>query len=113
MSVKISDLATRLTILSDDLLVIANDSEGLNFKITIAELQTALGDITLATYQKELDEISATEYYLGESLPGTATSSPNWRIQKILITSGDISIKYADTGNFSQVWDNRLVLSYS
>lgn len=50
--------------------------------------------------------------YIGEAAIGTATSSALWRIKKVDSTSG-ISIKWAGTGVFDQIWDNHLSLTYS
>lgn len=50
--------------------------------------------------------------YVGEAAIGTATSSASWRIKKVDSTSG-ISITWAGTGTFDQIWDNRASLSYS
>lgn len=58
------------------------------------------------------DEYPVT--YLGEAVPGTATSAAGWRIKKIDETSApDLTIKYAGTGAFDQVWNNRTSLSYA
>lgn len=70
-------------------------------------------------YNKEIDETVSDTIYIGEALPGTATSTAAWRIQRLIFTSGiggteDISKTWAD-GNalFDNIWDNRLSLSYS
>jgi hypothetical protein len=69
-------------------------------------------------YNKEIDEITGGDLYVGEALPGTLTSEAKWRIQFVDFTKSgsleDISITWAD-GNalFDNIWDNRLGLSYS
>lgn len=64
--------------------------------------------------KKIVDQASATVTYIGETLPGTATSSALWRITKIDETSNPTTIFFAGgTDNFDQVWDNRASLSYS
>lgn len=50
--------------------------------------------------------------YLGEALTGSATSASVWKITRIEISGNDVSILLADTGNFTQVWDNRGALTY-
>ena len=50
--------------------------------------------------------------YVGEAAIGTATSSASWRIKKVDSTTG-ISITWAGTGIFDQVWDNHASLTYS
>lgn len=112
MSVKISDLPVRLIPLDTDLLVLANDAEGLNFKISLGDLKAELGDLTMADLVTLVDENSNITY-IGKAAPGTLSSSPNWKIQRIVDTNGDLEIRWADSANFSQVWDNRSSLSYS
>ena len=112
MSVKISDLPVRLIPLDTDLLVLANDAEGLNFKISLGDLKAELEDLTMADLVTLVDENSNITY-IGKAAPGTLSSSPNWKIQRIVDTSGDLEIRWADSANFSQIWDNRSSLSYS
>jgi len=70
-------------------------------------------------YNKEIDETpGGSPLYIGESLPGTASSAPSWRIQRIVfIKTGpleDISITWADgDALFDNIWDSRLSLAYS
>ena len=112
MSIKISDLPVRFIPLDTDLLVLANDAEGLNFKISLGDLKAKLGDLTMADLVTLVDEDSNTTY-IGKAAPGTLSSSPNWKIQRIVDTNGDLEIRWADSANFSQIWDNRSSLSYS
>lgn len=52
-----------------------------------------------------------TYTYIGEALPGAATSAPVWRIQRI--TNADNTVLWADgDANFDNVWDNHLTLTY-
>ena len=50
--------------------------------------------------------------YMGEAAIGSITSSAVWRVKKIDSTTG-ISITWAGTGTFNQVWDNYASLTYS
>ena len=61
----------------------------------------------------QLDSVGATTY-IGEAIPGTATSAALWRIKRMVETGPDLVITWAD-GNesFDNVWDNRASLSYS
>ena len=69
-------------------------------------------------YNKEIDEITGGDIYIGEALPGTLTSEAKWRIQFVNFTKTgqleDVSITWAD-GNalFDNIWNDRLSLSYS
>lgn len=61
----------------------------------------------------QIDQQSATLFYLGKAAPGTATSSATWLVEKLDLTGG-LSITYADgNSNYDNVWDNHLSLSYS
>lgn len=52
--------------------------------------------------------------YIGEALPGTATSDAKWRIKRVDQQSGDdYEIIWADgTAEFTKIWDDRLSLTY-
>ena len=52
--------------------------------------------------------------YIGEALPGTATSDAKWRIKRVDQKAGDdYDIIWADgTAELTKVWDDRLTLSY-
>ena len=50
--------------------------------------------------------------YIGEAAIGSATSSAVWRVKKVDSTTG-ISITWAGTGNFNQIWDNYASLTYT
>ena len=72
-----------------------------------------LQTVSLA-YATRIDDVTTTNItYIGRALPGTATSSATWQIQKIDETSGTI-ITWADgNGTFDNIWDSRVSLSYS
>lgn len=65
------------------------------------------------------EESSGDVLYVGNALPGTATSSATWSIKRITFTldgSGntDSVTEWADgNSNRDNIWDNRLSLSYS
>lgn len=59
-----------------------------------------------------IDEVDANTTYVGQASYGTATSSPLWRIKKITISGSITTIRFADNGRFTQVWDDRASLSY-
>lgn len=62
------------------------------------------------TFLKD-DTTTAGYTYLGEALPGTATSAASWRIARVNGTTD--AVYYASTGDFNQIWDNRASLSYA
>lgn len=79
------------------------------------DLIITLPTATTTVYTKLLDDVSTTStLYLGEALPESTESDPVWRIQKIVFdASGNVdSVRYAGTGTFTQIWDNRTSLTY-
>lgn len=60
----------------------------------------------------EADVVSPTLVYIGECLIGGSSSSAVWRISKIDTTLG-ASVKFAGSGGFNQIWDDRAFLTYS
>ena len=64
-------------------------------------------------YTKHVDEVAGV-LYIGEAVPGTSGASPAWRVSKVTTVGDDISKTWASgTARFTQVWDNRLSLTYS
>jgi hypothetical protein len=60
-----------------------------------------------------VDTSGGTVIYLGQSLPGTATSALLWRIQKIDTSSG-VQMTYANgSPTFQVAWDSRLTYAYT
>jgi hypothetical protein len=78
-----------------------------------ASTETTLQTISFGGYKfsMRLETVGSIDY-VGEAAIGTATSSASWRIKKIDSTSG-ISITWAGSGVFDQVWDNHASLTYS
>lgn len=58
-----------------------------------------------------IDSTTTAGYtYIGEAVPGTATSAASWRVARITDATG--SMYYAG-GQFDQIWDNRASLTYA
>jgi hypothetical protein len=64
-------------------------------------------------YGVRLDEASSTITYVGQAVPGSATSSAVWAIKRLDSTSGLIVLWADGNANFDNVWDSRAGLSYS
>lgn len=64
-------------------------------------------------YNRLIDTVD-NYIYIGEALPGTATSEAKWRIKRVDQQSGDdYDIIWADgTADFVKIWDDRLSLTY-
>jgi len=96
-----------------------NTSTGIaNFRQWTGTEWTDIGGLDMIQYSKKVDFVDASDLiYIGEALPGTATSSATWRIKRINTNAGtdnDIEIKYADgDSNFNNIWDDHLSLTYS
>jgi len=75
----------------------------------IIELYILNGAMAMRT-----DDVGSGVIYQGWANPGTATSAASWRIKKIVDTTGDFAITFADGNrNFDNVWDNRASLTYT
>lgn len=60
-----------------------------------------------------IDMVSDTLTYLCEAPVGTPSSAAAWRVQRITISGGVTTMRYAGSGRFDQVADNRASLSYA
>ena len=66
-------------------------------------------------YNLQVDFVGTDTVYKGWADPGTPTSSALWRIQRITFvgTDEDVVIEWANgNGNFENIWDDHLSLSY-
>jgi hypothetical protein len=96
-----------------------NSSNLFQYYSTIAkstENTTADGDhiqITDANSPNYIDEVSATLTYLGWCVPGSATSSPVFRIKEIKKTGNVTTNRYVNGSmEYFYKWDDRAVYSY-
>jgi len=61
-----------------------------------------------------IDEVSASVSYIGHSLPGMSTSSPEWRIMKLTVSGSLTRQTFAEgSADFDKIWDNRASYTYS
>ena len=71
----------------------------------------------LPQYIKEVDFDLGNNYiYVGEAVPGTATSAASWRVTRTEFVGSDEDVVklFADgNANFDNIWDNRASLRYS
>jgi hypothetical protein len=71
---------------------------------------------SISTYEgaisKRIDESSETITYIGEAVTGSSEIASVWRIRKIDFNN-PITIKWAGTAAFDQVWSNRASLTYT
>jgi uncharacterized cupin superfamily protein len=59
-----------------------------------------------------VDQVSSTQYYLGEAVPNSSEASAVWRVREITLTN-PIKVKWAGTAQYDQVWANRAGLTYT
>jgi hypothetical protein len=74
-----------------------------------------VGNLSTASSQFStlIDEASSSVIYIGEAVPGSATSAALWLIKKINITGGFVSILCANgSSDYNQIWDDRSSLTY-
>jgi surface antigen len=64
-------------------------------------------------YIVRLEEASATITYVGQAVPGSATSAASWSIKRLDSSSGLVVLWGGGTAAFTQIWDNRAALAYS
>lgn len=62
-----------------------------------------------------VDEVSATELYVGTAMADSSESSAVWQIKKVIVNEGDsVTVLYADgTNGFTKTWEDRASYSYS
>ena len=61
-----------------------------------------------------VDESNPQVIYKGYSQPGSKTSDPVWAIQKITNTGDVLTYRWANgKKDFTNIWDNRLTLTYA
>jgi len=63
----------------------------------------------------EVDFVGTSFIYKGWAEPGSLTSDPLWKMQRIEFVGADedIVIRWAASGLYTQIWDNRLALTYT
>lgn len=82
----------------------------------VGELQSLVYELSkVPIYATNFDQADATTGYVGEALPGTATSAAGWRIKKMVFgADGDVMTTFADgDAAFDNIWDDRASLTYS
>lgn len=101
----------------DGLEVLDGGSSNGNDSFIDGGTSSGYGVITVGgvAYAQVIDVVSDYLIYKGWAAVGSLTSSPLWRIQKIVIGfDDDVTKTWADgDAEFDNIWDNRLSLTYS
>jgi hypothetical protein len=77
-----------------------------------------MGDIIIGPDGTGPQDIIIDDYseynivYIGQAEIGSSVNNPVWQIAQIDMNTGFI-LKYADSGNYSNIWSNRLDLVYT
>jgi hypothetical protein len=85
-------------------------------KFIVTQLSTVLQRIKvdLEVQYNKLIDTEGSYIYIGEALPGSATSDSVWRVKRIEEVGDDYNILWADgTSDFTKIWDDRLTFTYS
>ncbi len=66
-------------------------------------------------YRTEIEEdsVDADIKYVGNALPGSATSDPVWQIMKLDKSASPLSRTWANAGEFTATWDDRETETYT
>lgn len=96
--------------------VSVHDEAGNPIAINSGRLQVDVvsgGGGTPPLYTERIEE-SGSDMYVGSAAPGSSTSSPVWRIKKIVEVGSMITITWANgDSNFTNIWDDRTTLTYN
>ena len=62
-----------------------------------------------------IDEVSATEFYIGVSIGGNDTGAPIWSIRRIVLVGTVWATALYPNGDqsFNFIWDDRTILNYA
>lgn len=73
------------------------------------------GDISDVPQREEIDFDGDDVIYKGWAAPGSLDSASVWKIQKISFVGvdQDVSKQWYDSGNYTGIWDDRTIYSYS
>ena len=74
------------------IITVATSGDEVDLGVDIDELGMAID----VQYRTELDDVGGGVSFLGQAVPGTATSAALWRIKRITETGPDIEIIFAD-----------------
>lgn len=119
VSVSVVDERVDLSVIENQItLSIENDKIDVSVieqpvQVIIAESSTEVIEAEEEVYDIEIDTSIAGVTYVGQALPGTASSDPSWRIKRIMETSTGSSVDWADgAAEFIHAWDDHLTLTY-
>jgi hypothetical protein len=97
----------------DETFRVSVDDERIGVSITDLVLNTQTVTAEEELYDVEIDISVANTTYVGQALPGTATSASEWRIKRITETVNGSAVDWANgSAAFSHAWTNRLSYTY-
>lgn len=66
-----------------------------------------------AVIQKRIDYIDDNTSYVWFADVWVLESEPKWQIQKLDTSNWDLAVQYADLWSFTQIWNDRTLLTYT
>lgn len=126
----VSEFADSMTVeTQDDHLVLQDSTDNIKVSDDMDVVRPYLGEVFIQNkvtteYEAELEVPYSTRVdfenddliYKAWAAPGSSEAAPVWRVQRITFvgTDEDVVIEWADgDGNFDNIWDDHLGLSYS
>lgn len=110
----IATLNSNVTALNSNVTSLNSTVSSLN--TNIVNMSTTVNTINDKVFYEPslVDETEGSVVYKGYAQPGTSTGTPQWAIQKVTNTGGNLSYQWASgTRNFDKLWDNRRSYTYS
>ena len=98
---------TESSIYSNPLLQATSATEGIVLSLRAQDIGGSSQRVTRADY----DSVNPQYMYTGTADSGSSTASAVWRISRYDFANG--IIEYADTGLYTQIYDNRQALTYA
>lgn len=83
-----------------------------NITVQVGGATVNFGSFINAPTAKRSEMVDESLSYFGDAVVGAQDDAAVWRISKVEYVSGVMTTKYADSGNFSQIWDDRASLIY-
>lgn len=83
------------------------------YVFNIAKGQFEVSSNSAAEETLNVDEVSSNLIYIGNAPTGTENSSPNWKISRVSISGGNITVQFAEgKSTYEFIWNNRASLNY-
>lgn len=122
-SVTVDDATAEVTINESPVQVVTlNQAGSVTVETELVEVSVSVGLMgpqgpsaeDLSVYAERVDFVGSTLIYRGWAEAGSDESDAVWRIARLTLAGDDVTKEWADGSDaFTQIWDDRLTLSYS